>query len=119
MTELDDDDITCRDNLFNLGKAPFVGIGPGGAARDGFVDDGDCEVLGEVGAPTCSGLLVAENWRRAGMGEGRLTIETVAGLGHGAVASKVHRRRRALHSRTAMCSRHERDGQQCLYLHDV
>jgi len=54
-------------------------------------------------------------------GEG-LTVEAVAGLGHCAVAGEIDCRWRALLGTTAggtaVCSRHERDGQESLDKHD-
>lgn len=54
MAELDDDDVASGDQVGKLGEAAFVGVGAGGTAGDGFVDDGDAvEERGKVFTPSC------------------------------------------------------------------
>lgn len=53
VAELDDYDVVGFEEGGDLGEAAFVRVAAGGAAADGFVDDGGacCEERGDVGAP--------------------------------------------------------------------
>jgi hypothetical protein len=57
VPELDDDDVVGFEERSDLGEAAFVRVAAGGAAADGFVDDGGVggEVGGEVAAPAWEG----------------------------------------------------------------
>lgn len=53
MAKLDDYDVVGFEERSDLGEAAFVRVAAGGAAADGFVDDGSVGVEegGDVGAP--------------------------------------------------------------------
>lgn len=96
VSKLDDYDVVGFEERSDLGEAAFVRVAAGGAAADGFVDDGGAcgEERGDVGAPAWRVVLVGlflgmfrDSLRGCTIGD------TVVGavLGHGAVASKIDR----------------------------
>lgn len=91
VAKSDDDDVARHDGPLDLGEASLVGVAARRAARDGFVDDGDGDVLAQIRAPACR---VLEGGVR-GRGGGH-TVKAVAGLGHGAVSGEVDGGVRAL-----------------------
>lgn len=66
VAELDDYDVVGFEQGSDLGEAAFVRVAAGGAAADGFVDDGGVGVEegGDVGAPAWRVLLVSCSQRR-------------------------------------------------------
>lgn len=96
VAEFDHDDVVGFEERSDLGEAAFVRVAAGGAATDGFVDDGCAcgEERGDVGAPAWRMVLVSLFLGIFRDGLGGCTIgDTVVGavLGHGAVAGEIYR----------------------------
>ena len=51
MAEFDDDEVAGFDHVGDVVEAAFAGVATGGAAGEGFVEDGDLEGVLEVFAP--------------------------------------------------------------------